>query len=311
MTHTPLPFQFLRFHAAQPGKHLLVLGAVHGNERCGPPAIHHIARLLESGALPLHCGTVTLVPVANPRAYAENKRFIDRNLNRELYLKPQPDAYEDTLDGMLCPLLEQADVLLDIHSYASPGGPFAFLGTGSDAELAYGQHLGIRDFVYGWAEAFQNSDEDPRAGWGTTDVIRQHGGIAVTVECGQHLNADNEAIAKRTILLAMHHLGHIQSPDSLLADLPPEPQQPARFVKMQRVFRKQAEGQFTRNWQHYDTVAAGQPIATYTNGSTITAPDDGYIILPKTNPPIGGEWFYFGIGTPAPQPTHSCITNAS
>ena len=67
----------VEFEGEMPGPRLTVLGAVHGNERCGTEAIHRVTASLRSGDLALTSGTLVMVPVTNPRANAENLRFID------------------------------------------------------------------------------------------------------------------------------------------------------------------------------------------------------------------------------------------
>src|SRR3989344_5893592 len=70
------------FKSLQPGPTVLFLGAIHGNERCGAAAIKRLVGELQSGALSLLKGSVLCVPVANPRAFERNIRYVDENLNR-------------------------------------------------------------------------------------------------------------------------------------------------------------------------------------------------------------------------------------
>ena len=70
------------YHSLAPGKTLAVMGGVHGNEVCGPAAITRLLSDLDSGVIVLQRGTLQVIPVANPRAYAQKTRFVERNLNR-------------------------------------------------------------------------------------------------------------------------------------------------------------------------------------------------------------------------------------
>ncbi|MFM7851442.1 MAG: succinylglutamate desuccinylase/aspartoacylase family protein, partial [Flammeovirgaceae bacterium] len=90
------------FHSLEKGKHLVVLGAVHGNEKCGTLAIRQAVSKFQTGEWQLQCGKVTFVPICNPEAYAQNKRFYQRNLNRHFYPKPIHIDYEDKIDPILC-----------------------------------------------------------------------------------------------------------------------------------------------------------------------------------------------------------------
>ena len=286
----------VRFDALAKGPHLVILGAVHGNEKCGTVAIEQLIQELEEGSLVLLSGSLTCVPIANPRAFVDNRRFCDRNLNRALYVKENPQAYEDFIDPILCRILDQADVLIDLHSYASSGGPFCFLGNSSEQEVSLCRHLGVNDFVYGWSDAFGKAQADPRDSMGTVEYVRSKGGIGTTVECGHHLNTDASTIAYNVIRAGLGHLNLVKNTVS---------QQPVqRFVQMHSVYFKDQAGLLETSWRHYDFVQAGQVLATYESGDVIRAPSDGFIILPKLDAPIGGEWFYFGVATDCPKPSN-------
>ena len=287
------------FASLNPGKHLVVLGAVHGDEICGPAAITRMIRVLDKNLLELQQGSVTFVPICNPKAYALNRRFVDRNLNRKLYPKEVTRDYEDKIGNQLCKILDQADVLLDLHSYRSQGGPFCFLGTSSQEEIEFCQSLGVADHIYGWSEAFSNNDqlEDPREGMGTTEYTRAKGGIATTIECGHHLNPDNANLGYQVIINAMTFLGLIDNPVQSRQDLC----EPSCF-KMDQLFLKEKPGKFVKEWKNLDKVNQGTLIATYENGEEITAPADGAIVLPKSRSyhVVGKEWFFFAVETPFP-----------
>lgn len=282
----------VRFDGLKPGPHLLVLGAVHGDETCGPLGIIRVIEEFEAQVRTLQKGSVTFVPVCNPRAFHQGVRFCERNLNRALYVKEQPRAYEDWIDRILCRVLDEADVLIDLHSYASKGSAFCFLGTSSEKEIALCRSLGINDFVYGWADAFGKVLADPRDGMGTVEYARSKGALATTVECGHHNNADAPDIAYQVICAGLTHLGLCAGQRPVVSD--------QRFVKMHSVFFKDQEGALEQHWCHYDQVKAGEILARYSSGEMIVAPTDGYIVLPKLTAPIGGEWFYFGVATDCP-----------
>src|SRR5512137_1552656 len=113
-----------RFSALEPGPRLIVTGAVHGNETAGTRGIERVLAEIERGDVPIVRGGVTFLPVANPLAYAKGQRFGDRNLNRRLLPAARPQDNEDRIANVLCPLLAEHDVLLDLHSFRSPGQPF-------------------------------------------------------------------------------------------------------------------------------------------------------------------------------------------
>ena len=215
------PFKSVSYAGQNPGPRLIVLGAVHGNETCGTRAIERVIGELDAGTLRLASGHLTLVPVSNPLAYAEHRRAGDRNLNRKLAPTAAPQDFEDHVANWLCPLLAAHEVLLDLHSFHSPGAPFVMVGpTDNDGSLepfrqarreeALAVRLSVGRAVDGWlgtyavgvarrralAATFPDAtlDLDPRYGIGTTEFMRSVGGCALTLECGQHDDFEAPAV---------------------------------------------------------------------------------------------------------------------
>jgi predicted deacylase len=278
------------YHALQPGPRLLILGGVHGNEICGPQAISQVLACFASGAIKLQKGSVTFVPVCNPRAYAEDKRFIEHNLNRGLGPRKTPKLYEDYLMNLLCPVLEACDVLLDIHSYAAGGPAFAFRGPDAhkEKEDALAAMLGIDFLVYGWEEAYAGSSHaDKNEAIGTTEYARQFGAHAVTLECGQHRDPANVAVALRAIEGALAYCGLVEG----------KPVMPAAMKKSRIKLTqfKDREGDFLRPLKHLETVRKGEELARYADGEVLKAPFDARLIMPKADTAMGHEWYYLAV----------------
>jgi succinylglutamate desuccinylase len=161
----PTSLRIHSFRALAPGPSLLVTGAVHGNETCGSRAIERLVRELDMGDLVLARGSLTLLPITNPLAYQRGQRMGDRNLNRNLSPNPLPQDYEDHIANVLCPLLAEHDVLLDLHSFHSAGEPFVMLGPQDNTdelepfaharqEEALALALGPRRIVEGWLPTY-------------------------------------------------------------------------------------------------------------------------------------------------------------
>lgn len=307
----------ISYKALTAGPALLLLGAVHGNEKCGTRALERLMELLDSGKIKLEKGQLTIIPICNPKAYAQDVRFVERNLNRRLYPKSEQQAYEDFLDPLICPYLAEADYVLDLHSYASRGGPFIFLGGEDSAETDFARALGVKYYVYGWQNAYQNADakedsfDQHLESMGTTEYARDKGAKAVTLECGHHYNADAPEIGLIAALQAMRALDLIDA-SALLAEIPgfspetttpislasintpSEPPEAQVCIQMSKVYYKTQAGTFTKAWQHLDPVQKGEPLANFEDGSQLIADRDGYMILPKEASEVGGEWFYLG-----------------
>ena len=288
--------------ALEPGPALIVLGAVHGNERCGAHALARALDELLAGRLRLTRGRLTLVPVANPLAFAQNTREGQRNLNRSFIPRPDPQDYEDRVTCQLAPLLAQHDALLDLHSFHTPGAPFAMVGPRDNAgsrepfarageEMALARALGAPQVVQGWLEVYDRAARERGEvpgdeGIGTNEYMRSQGGYAVTLECGQHDDPRAVAVAGRALYGALAHLG--------LADVAAPP---ARFTGpfdrlCDVVLREHAGDRLARDWHSFDDVAAGEVIGWRADGRAVTAPYDGCVLFPHPDAGPGQEWFY-------------------
>jgi len=288
-----MTIKIVSYNSINTGPTLLVIGAIHGDERCGPEAIKRVIEDFDQKNISLSKGKVIFIPVANPRAYQENVRFIERNLNRYLYPKEKFTCYEDHLDPIICKELKEADIVLDLHSYSSTGGPFIFLGKGNVKEQSYARDLGVNHFVYGWEDAYGNKGDNDKKSIGTTEYARQEGAIAITLECGQHDNENNADIGYSAICRALNHFDMI---DNVNITYDSQYDLENQFcIKMKDVFYKTENGKWTQEWKNFDFVKKGQNLAKNSNGASIVAKEDGYIILPKDTEKIGAEWFYFGV----------------
>ena len=163
--HRPIHLRTLTYHGLAPGPRLLVLGAVHGNEVCGARAIAQLIEELDSGALAITRGALSLVPVTNPLAYQLKQRTGDRNLNRNMAPSAIPQDFEDRIANVLCPLLDAHDALLDLHSFHTGGRPFVMIGPQNNsgtlepfsqaaAEMQLALHTGAPCIVEGWLETY-------------------------------------------------------------------------------------------------------------------------------------------------------------
>ncbi|MEO8542574.1 MAG: succinylglutamate desuccinylase/aspartoacylase family protein [Burkholderiaceae bacterium] len=303
------------FRALAPGPSLIVTGAVHGNETCGSRAIERVAAELDSAALVLARGSLTLLPITNPLAYQRGQRMGERNLNRNLYPNPLPQDYEDHVANVLCPLLAAHDVLLDLHSFHSPGEPFVMLGPQDNTgalepfahaaqEEALALRLGPRRIVEGWLQTYAQGVKtrlartsaadrarllsiDPRYGVGTTEYMRSQGGYGVTLECGQHDDPQAPEVGWR----AIHHaLAQLQMVD---APTPAPIAEPQMLCLSQVIDKHHANDRFTRAWSSYDPVAKGETIGMRHDGTPVQASEYGFIVFPNPGALAGNEWFYF------------------
>lgn len=310
------------YRGLAPGKRLLVLGAVHGNEVCGTRAIEEVLTQFDTGALTLERGLVTFVPVTNPLAFQRRQRTGDRNLNRNMAPTAIAQDFEDSVANVLCPLLESHDALLDLHSFHTGGAPFVMIGpqnnrgtlepfTRAEEEMQLAQHTGPYRILEGWLDTYARGIErrraaahrsdgsrdqalvsDPNYGVGTTEYMRSRGGYAVTLECGQHEDPAAVAVARHAIEQTLALLGLVHLP---LAPVT-APRNILRLIDV--TDREHLGDRFSREWSSFDAVQAGETIGLRNDGTAVQAPSDGFVVFPNPGASAGQEWFYFAIHRP-------------
>lgn len=300
-----------RIAGLQPGPRLIITGAVHGNETAGTKGIRRVLAEIDSSDIEIIRGSVTFVPVCNPLAYNHMRRMGDRNLNRRLQPTATPQDFEDRIAGVLCKWLAEHDVLLDLHSFRSPGQPFVMRGPADNrgtlepfahaaAEAQLAAHVGPSRVVEGWMQSYADGvaqrkargltpgavHEDPSYGVGTTEYMRSQGGYGVTLECGQHDDAQGIEVAYHAIRQTLALLG--------LADIPlTPPARPFECLQLAEVIDRHNEGdRFVKTWSSFDPLAEGELIALRADGTEVRAPQAGYIVFPDVSALPGHEWFY-------------------
>jgi predicted deacylase len=310
-----LHFKQVTYRALQPGPKVIITGAVHGTETCGTVAIQRFMRELDAHQHELVRGTLTLVPICNPLAYAKRAREGERNLNRNLSPTDEVVQFEDHVANWLCPLLAEHEILLDLHSFRSEGTAFVMFGPENNTgtlepfaqaatEEALAVRLGVNRAVHGWLETYadgvarrrqrladvmtpeQSMRIHPKFGVGTTEYMRSVGGCALTLECGQNEDPQAPEVGYRAILAFLRHLG-------LLAGAAPEPARDIETLCIYKVVDKLAEGdRFVRTWASFDPLHPGDLIAVRADGSELRAEVDGCILFPDVNAKPHTEWFY-------------------
>lgn len=215
--NTGIPFM-TTFDSGEDGPHVMVMAVTHGNELCGAIAVDW---LFKQGVRPKR-GKLTL-GYSNWRAYQSfdaddpmASRFVDEDINRVW------DA--STLDGErvtaeterareLRPLIDQIDVMLDIHSMTTFCEPLMLCGP-HEKGRALARAVAIPEYVV--------CDEGHAAG----KRMRDYGEFgdpaspknSLLVECGQHWETRSATVAHDISLRFLEHCG-VVDPDFVGANL--------------------------------------------------------------------------------------------
>lgn len=274
--------EVIKFDSFKTGKNLLVLGAVHGDEICGPKTIYSIIDKIKSGEILIESGSVTFIPICNPEAYKNNKRFIDINLNRLFKKINKPEKYEEIISQKIIKYIDDCDYLLDIHSMPTDGPRFTFMDKNTKKIKDFTLIQNFEHIMVGWNEIFGGKDNSS-CGYGLSKNK-----VCVTIECGNHNNPICIDIANTSITNSLSFLKITNTP--LILDKTKQ-----KYIKMKKIFYKNKEGNLTKKWQHLDSVKKDEIIAKFNDGTNITTEKNCLIILPHNdNVKIGSEWFYLG-----------------
>jgi predicted deacylase len=276
----------LVFDGKKKGPAFLVLGAIHGNEKCGTQGIGRAVMELRSGIFALTSGSLTCAPICNPAAYAQNRRMTEVNLNRVICKNGAPARYEEKIAQHIVTLIEEADIVLDLHSYSQGARPFLFLDNDTPENRAFAAALDIPYWVTGWDDVYAQK-QDLNAG-DTMSFAKQAGKTGLLIECGTHDDPAAVQIAYQSLRAA---LAHFRMAEPFTRTPPRKPQ----VNRMTHILVKEQDGEFVKDWQHLDPVQKGETVLTHADGSAYAAPSDGVILLPNPRAEIGDEWIYFGV----------------
>jgi predicted deacylase len=283
----------LRLVSGAPGPHVLVNAMSHGNEPCGLAAL----RLILDHAAALCRGSITLV-LANPAAALApatggglGRRSLERDFNR-LWAEAEasvradgPESAELARARALLPIYRRADILLDIHSLATPGDPLLlYHPTPCALRLAAGFPRPLTHV------RFARPLHD-----GTLLVEQSRfrgapGRAAFVLECGHHDDPLSAAVAASFAARLLRLAG------SWDAGAVPEPawpvpsDHPGLVLEAQEMLRPSGEG--FRFLLPLDGVIAVPDGATYAadNQTEHVAPWPGTaIVLPRERPFAGAE----------------------
>ena len=193
--------------AVAPGPHVVVLALLHGNEVGGAIVLD---RMLRAGLRPRR-GRLT-VGFANLEAYARfdpaqptASRFIDEDMNRvwdPAVLDGPRSSVELARARAIRPIVDAADVLLDLHSMLWPSDPLILSGA-SGKGRALAAALGVPALVV--------ADRGHQTGPRLIDYPRfaEDGteAAACLVEAGQHWHADTVAVMEASVEALLRHTG--------------------------------------------------------------------------------------------------------
>jgi predicted deacylase len=277
---------FTTLAGAAAGPHVLLMALMHGNELAGAIVLD---RLLRAGLRPsrgrLTYGFANLAAFerfdpAQPTA----SRFVEEDMNR-LWDAAMLDGPRRSVEldraRQFRPLVDAADVLLDLHSMLWTSDPLLLSGdTPKGRDLALG--IGAPPLVvadHGHVSGRRLIDYGPFA-----DPLAPQ--AAVLVEAGQHWESATVDMALASVAGLLRHLGLV---GEHLA-LPPPPPRPARrFAEVTTVVTAAtASFVFVQPFRGGDVIRSRDTLIAYDGEEEVRTPhDDCLLVMPSLRPSRG------------------------
>ena len=261
----------------QPGPEVVLLGLLHGNEIAGAIVLD---QLMRDGFRPL-CGTLTVI-FANLSAYARfdpeqptASRFLDEDLNRvwdPAVLDGPRGSSELDRARALRPMIDRADLLLDLHSMLWPSDPLLLCGPGA-AGRALGMSIGVPALVvadHGHATGPRLIDYPRFTGAG--------GAAACLVEAGQHWQRETVGVMQHCVAAMLGCAGMAVPPYA-----GPEVKPAPRCAEVTQVVTAATSGfTFLQPYRGGDVIAERNTLIALDGGLEIRTPhDDTLLVMPS------------------------------
>ncbi len=271
-----------RFDSGQRGPHVLVTALVHGNEICGAIALDWLFKQKfrpAKGVLTLAFCNVAAFQRFDRKAPGDS-RFMDEDFNRVWSLERlggKANSVELRRARELVPVVEAADLLLDIHSMQHKTPALTISGP-----LEKGRRL-AREIAF---PALVVSDEGHAGGrrmrdYGAFgDPAKPHN--ALLVECGQHWEKASETVAKQTLVRFLAHAG-IAEPAWVTRHLAKKKPAPQRLIEVTHaVTIKSPEFRFAEDYRGLEVIAKKGSVLGHDGPDPVRTPyDDCVLIMPS------------------------------
>ena len=251
----------------------IILAGVHGDEKYIMETVREFLTHLtiESGRIIFVCG--------NPIAIKAGKRFMESDLNRMFkkdteLSRDDKKSYEYERAQFLKKYLDQAEVLLDLHTSHTPGSnPFVICEKNAMEIVRF---LPIDQVVSGFDEV------EPG---GTDYYMNSIGKIGICIECGFTGDPNSALVAQESVLAFLKACGHIKS------DLAPRKQLKVKVSEL--YLTKTDKFVLSKPYNDFENVSAGQVIGM-DGGEEVRAVKDGLILFARNRNSINAEAFIFG-----------------
>ncbi len=271
--------------SGKPGPAVMLTALTHGNEVSGAIVVD---ALLEKGLKPRH-GKLILA-FNNIDAYHSfdtktpfKSRMVDEDFNRVWGRLDQPATTTETKRALVVkPFVEQADLLLDLHSMHDDGVPLMLSGP-LDKGVAFAKKVGspfdiIRDA--GHASGMRMRDY---RGFGDAKSPKN----ALLIETGQHWRASSVVVAKDVAARFLVETGIVDAGDLPAGWRQTSPASQRVVEVTHAIATKRGNFKPARVFEGQETIAKAGSLLGHDDGEPVTTPyDNCVLVMPSSNRPL-------------------------
>lgn len=263
---------FTTLDSGAAGPHVLAVSLIHGNEFAGAIVL---AKLLSNKFRP-KCGKLTL-GFANLTAFArfdaENptaSRYAEEDMNRvwdDYQLFGVRHSAELDRAREILPLVDSADMLLDLHTMLWPADPSLLCGAG-----ARGRDLAFAIGTPGQVIADAGHVGGKRLiDYGRFTEGAEQNAACVLVEAGQHWHPHAVTQCRATLRSLLRHAG--------MLDAPPPEHKPSFAQVVQTITARSNRFHFVRPYRGGDVVRRAGTVIAYDGAEKVVTPEDNMMLV--------------------------------
>ena len=271
--------------SGKPGPAVMLTALTHGNEVSGAIVVD---ALLEKGVKPRH-GKLILA-FNNIDAYHSfdtktpfKSRMVDEDFNRVWGRLDQPATTVEMKRALMVkPFVEQADLLLDLHSMHDDGVPLMLSGP-LDKGVAFAKKVGSPfDIIRDAGHAAGMRMRDYR-GFGDAKSPKN----ALLIETGQHWRASSVVVAKDVAARFLIETGIVEEGDLPAGWRQPSPASQRVVEVTHAIATKRGNFKPARVFEGQETIAKAGTVLGHDDGEPVTTPyDNCVLVMPSSNRPL-------------------------
>ncbi len=254
---------------------LTMLGLTHGNEFAGVAVLNNVLALINSGVVKLEIPVVFVL--GNPWAALENKRFLERDLNRS-FCRVENMLHEEKRADVLEGILKDTAFLVDFHQVSRPSDRPFFIFPYTKPSYGFARAISpAMTMVTHWGDSFSSE------GMCTDEFVNLEGGTGISIELGQNgFDVYQVAVGTESAVKAIYTAnrvlkGAVLDPFSLGSSA-----NRGELYSWAEIIKWPDAGiiDLKEGWTNFGAVKTGETLGTI-DGRPIIVREAGRILFPK------------------------------